>query len=179
MNKKLVVSLIGMTGCGKSTVGRIAAEKLGMIFFDLDDEIIQGEHRAISDIFSKDGEAAFRNLEKKYLEKIILDSDSDILISCGGGAPIFDKTREILQKYAFNVWIKREPEEVLKNPDVLKRPPVSGEPQRYYDLLASRDPIYTEISNAVIENRCAENAANNLTELILNTKNIKDKGTQK
>ena len=122
---------------------------------------------------------AFRSLEKKYLEKIISDSDGDILISCGGGAPIFDGTREVLKNQAFNVWIKREPEEVLKNPDVLKRPPVSGEPQRYYDLLALREPIYTEVSDATIENSCAEDAANHLTELILNIKNIKDKGIQK
>jgi len=166
----MIVSLIGMTGCGKSTVGRIAAEKLNLPFFDLDDEIVRGEGRAISDIFSQDGELAFRNLEKKYLEDIISESDGDVLISCGGGAPIFPETREVLEKHAFNVWITRRPSEVLKNPDVLSRPPVSGVPQKYYDLLAVREPIYIAISSARIENDNAQDAAEILAALILNEK---------
>ena len=175
MNNKLIISLVGMTGCGKSTVGRIAAEKLGLHFFDLDDEIVRGEGRQISDIFSQDGETAFRNLEKKYLEKIISDSCGDILISCGGGAPIFSDTREVLIKQTFNVWIKRNPEEVLKNPEVLTRPPVSGDPQRYYDLLAFREPIYNKVASATLENLCAEDAADCLIEIILDEKNNKSK----
>lgn len=176
MNNNIVVSLIGMTGCGKSTVGRIAAEKLGMPFFDLDDEIVQGEGRLIADIFLQDGERAFRNLEKQYLEKIINSSFEDILISCGGGAPIFADTREVLKKLAFNVWITRDPEVVLKNPEVLARPPVSGNPKRYYDLLAIRKPIYEEVSEVAIENCCADDAANVLIASILNIKKMKDKG---
>lgn len=179
MNNNIVVSLIGMTGCGKSTVGRIAAEKLGMPFFDLDDEIVQGEGRAISDIFSQDGEDSFRNLEKQYLEKIINSLSEDILISCGGGAPIFSDTREILKRQTFSVWIIREPHIVLENPEVLMRPPVSGNPKRYYDLLLMRKPIYEEVSKAVIENDCAERAATVLTNLISNIKNMKDKGIEK
>ena len=179
MDNNIVISLVGMTGCGKSTVGRIAAEKLGLTFFDLDDEIVQGEGRLITDIFSQDGESAFRTLEKKYLEKIITGSSEDILISCGGGAPIFADTREVLKKSAFNVWITRDPDVVLENPEVLTRPPVSGEPQRYYDLLATRKPIYEEVADAIVENCSAEDAANTLIELIMNLKNMKDKGTQK
>ncbi len=175
MNNKLIISLIGMTGCGKSTVGRIAAEKLGLPFFDLDDEIIRGEGRLISDIFAQDGEVAFRNLEKKYLEKIISSSDGDILISCGGGAPIFPDTRKVLAEQAFNVWIKRDPVEVLKNPEVLTRPPVSGDPQRYYELLASRGPIYTEVASATVENQNADDAAECLAAIILDEKNNKSK----
>lgn len=175
MDDKMIISLIGMTGCGKSTVGRIAADKLGLPFFDLDDEIVKGEGRRIPDIFSQDGEQTFRDLEKKYLEKIISDSSGDLLISCGGGAPIFPGAREVLQNKAFNVWIKRDPADVLKSPEVLTRPPVSGEPQRYYDLLAAREPIYTEVADATVENRSAEDAAEFLTALIIDTKNNKSK----
>ena len=65
----MVIALTGFMGCGKSTVGKILAEMLGIRFFDLDEIIVEGEKRTIPDIFSSEGEDGFRNLEIKYLKR--------------------------------------------------------------------------------------------------------------
>ena len=68
---KMIISLIGFMGCGKSSVGRSLSELLCCPFIDLDDVIEEREGRTITEIFAEDGEAGFRNLELKVLDNIV------------------------------------------------------------------------------------------------------------
>ena len=74
-------------GCGKSSVGKKLAKKMGFDFLDLDDYIEEKEKRTISEIFEKEGEAGFRGLEKKYLQEV--SALKDKIVSTGGGTPCF------------------------------------------------------------------------------------------
>lgn len=75
--------LIGMPGCGKTTLGKICAESLKVHFIDLDYEIIKKEKMSISEIFLKKGEEYFRKIEKDFLENTLKFNNA--IISTGGG----------------------------------------------------------------------------------------------
>ena len=77
------IVLIGMPGCGKSTVGRILAEKTGRRFVDIDERITEREGRSIPSIFAEDGEEQFRRMETEAVES--LKQETGIVIACGGG----------------------------------------------------------------------------------------------
>jgi shikimate kinase len=82
-------------GSGKSYTGKRLADLSGLPYFDLDAEIESGEQMTISDIFAQNGEAHFRNLERKYLEQIILQH-SHAIVSTGGGTPCFSGNAEYM-----------------------------------------------------------------------------------
>jgi shikimate kinase len=79
--------LIGMPGSGKTTLGRKIAHNLNLKFIDLDHEIEHVTQRSIENIFEKDGEAYFRELEKKTLHEVL--KNENIVLSTGGGTPCF------------------------------------------------------------------------------------------
>src|SRR5262245_47669301 len=91
-------------GAGKSTVGRHLARRLGWKFIDLDQEIERREHRPIADIFKKDGEPYFRNLERLCLQD--LSSSRKAVIALGGGAFIDAGNRELAENTGLTVWLK-------------------------------------------------------------------------
>ena len=77
--------LIGMMGCGKSTVGRLAAEKLGLAFVDTDERIERASGRTIPEIFASEGEEGFRARELDVSRA--LAREGGLVIACGGGLP--------------------------------------------------------------------------------------------
>jgi shikimate kinase len=89
------VVLIGPPGAGKSTVGALLAERLGVDWHDTDTEIERQAGRTISDIFVDDGEAAFRELERAECRRALADSHG--VVSLGGGAPMDPQTRRGLE----------------------------------------------------------------------------------
>jgi shikimate kinase len=91
-------------GAGKSTIGRRLAKKLGWKFIDLDEEIERREKRTIAEIFSKDGEPHFRNLERICLKDV--SASSKTVIALGGGAFIDPENRATAEKTGLTVWLK-------------------------------------------------------------------------
>jgi shikimate kinase len=81
-----VVVLIGPMGVGKTTVGRLVADLLGLTFLDVDDVIVEQEGRAIADIFVDEGEAYFRDVERKVTLRLVEEHDG--VLALGGGAPM-------------------------------------------------------------------------------------------
>ena len=80
---------------GKSTFGRILAEKLHYEFIDLDDYIEKNEKSTISDIFKLKGEIHFRKLETQYLKEL-LESKKDLVLSLGGGTPCYSSNMKLI-----------------------------------------------------------------------------------
>lgn len=78
-------------GSGKSTVGKVLADRLNCLFFDLDYYIVQKEKASISDIFLSKGEVYFRKIEKKYLDELLFDSSPKV-VALGGGTPCYFNT---------------------------------------------------------------------------------------
>ncbi|MBK5276009.1 MAG: shikimate kinase [Desulfuromonadales bacterium] len=83
--------LTGFMGSGKSSVGRVLARRLGCPFTDLDAEIVAAAGRSINDIFARDGEQAFRDMESECLELVI--NRLPAVIATGGGVVIADRNR--------------------------------------------------------------------------------------
>ena len=110
-NTKNIV-LVGFMGCGKSTLGKKIANKLGKTFVDMDAEIEKQEKVTISQIFETKGEAYFRQLEHDYLKSLVVKNN--LVISTGGGTPCFFNNIEIINAIGKSVYIQLSPE-ALKN----------------------------------------------------------------
>lgn len=103
------VYLIGITGCGKSTLGIAIAQKLGYKFVDLDDYIIEQQGKSIEQIFENDGEIFFRKLEEKALLEL---NDDYLVVSTGGGAPCFFNNMQYMMAQGKTVWLNPDAEVV-------------------------------------------------------------------
>lgn len=90
-----MIVLVGFMGAGKSTIGRLLADKLGLSFTDTDPVIEQRAGRPISQIFAVDGEPAFRALEHEVIADLI--EGPDAILALGGGAPEHPGTRALLK----------------------------------------------------------------------------------
>jgi len=104
-NKQRNIVLIGMPGCGKTTVGRLLARELGRIFIDTDDGIETASGKSIPEIFSTEGEKAFRDLESKVVYEA--GKGSGAVISTGGGAILRRENREALMGNSVVVFLER------------------------------------------------------------------------
>ncbi|MCL2158552.1 MAG: shikimate kinase, partial [Oscillospiraceae bacterium] len=138
----MTISLVGMTGAGKTTVGTALAERLCADFIDLDSEIEKKTGRPIPEIFELFGEEAFRQAETAQLEAVLKNREKALVLSCGGGIATREKNRELLKKHSFVVWLVRPLGEILKNPEILARPPILGDAQKYIRLSGEREPQY-------------------------------------
>lgn len=96
--------LVGMPASGKSTIGRLLAGQLRLNFFDLDQIIVETEKEPITDIFTKKGEAYFRELESNCLKDFIEKEDTYVLAT-GGGAPCFFDNMEVMNMHGTTVFL--------------------------------------------------------------------------
>lgn len=95
--------LIGLMGCGKSSVGRLLAEELGLKMLDLDHYIVEKAGRTIPEIFAEDGEEGFRDLETAALREVL---GTPVVIATGGGAVMREENRAMLSAHAPVIWLK-------------------------------------------------------------------------
>lgn len=103
---KLNIALMGMPGCGKSTVGRVLADYMGKEFIDLDEEITLYKGKTPSEIIAELGEKEFRDIETKVLNKVAIKSG--VVIALGGGAVIKEENRRLLSLNSVTVYLKRD-----------------------------------------------------------------------
>ena len=107
--KKVIISLTGFMGCGKSSTGRALAARLGARFVDLDAEIVAREGRLIPEIFAEGGETAFRAVELETLRAVLDEADAaagDIVLALGGGALTLPEARELIFSRTRCVWLR-------------------------------------------------------------------------
>ena len=95
MNNESIV-LIGFMGSGKTTLGKWIAREHGYTFLDTDDMIEEEQQRSINDIFAKEGEEYFRDLETDMIRSLA-DRDDKVVISVGGGLPVREVNRELMR----------------------------------------------------------------------------------
>ena len=144
MCNKSIISLIGMTGVGKTTVGRILADKLNLRFLDLDVIIAEKTGKTPSEIFALYGEETFRQIETEELENIFEKYNENLILSCGGGIILKEKNRELLKKNSFVVWLLRPLDEIVKNKGIFSRPPINNDINNYIELFKKREKLYAE-----------------------------------
>ena len=139
------VSIIGMPGCGKSTVGAALAKRLDKKFVDLDAEIERRTGHNIPDIFAQEGEAAFRRYEADVLAEVAKGNSQ--VIACGGGVIKSPANTRALRQNGPVLWVRR-PLEALATGGR----PLSKGGAALKQLEAERTPLYEAASTVVLEN---------------------------
>ena len=109
LKQKKTILLVGMMGCGKTSLGKVLSKRLCLPFVDSDKEIEKASGCSISDLFATYGESEFRKGEERIMERL-LKSETPCVLSSGGGAFLSAKTQEISKKHAISVWIRADVE---------------------------------------------------------------------
>ena len=98
------IALVGLMGVGKTTIGRRVAKKIGVPFYDSDEEIETAAGRTVAGYFRDHGEDAFREGERRVISRLL--EDKPIILGTGGGAFINPETQKILLDKSLTVWLK-------------------------------------------------------------------------
>jgi len=146
------IALVGMPGCGKSTVGRHLARQLGWRFVDSDHEIEREIGGSIRVFFEQHGEPAFRDLEQQTLAA--LTRQTHTVLATGGGAVLREANRQALKRDCEVVYLRSAPEELFRRlRHDTQRPllQVKDPLKRLRDLYHERDALYRDAAEFVIE----------------------------
>ena len=140
------IVLVGMPGCGKSTIGKKLADQLSKTFVDTDAEIIKKTNMPIPDIFAKYGEEEFRRIETEVLAE--LGQKSNLVIATGGGCVTQEANYPLLHQNGTIYWIERD----------ISSLPTDGRPLSQVGKLEQmyryRKPLYEQFADAIIDNNC-------------------------
>ncbi|WP_107123032.1 shikimate kinase [Streptomyces caeruleatus] len=136
-------------GVGKSTVGQLLAERLGVVYRDTDDDIVAEQGRSIAEIFVDEGEPAFRAIEKAAVHRALAEHDG--VLALGGGAILDADTRELLagQRVAY---LSMDVEEAVKRTGLnAARPLLAVNPRKQWrELMEARRHLYESVATAVV-----------------------------
>ncbi len=155
------VLLIGPRGCGKSTLGRPAAQRLGMPFIELDDDVLaMFPQRSVRDVWAARGEAAWRSAESEVLAARL--NDDNQVIALGGGAPMIDAARQRIESEqaagrARVVYLRCAPDELTRrlSAEPGDRPALTGGDEDVATeaaaVLARREPTYRKLADSEVD----------------------------
>ena len=154
-HRRPVLVLIGFMGAGKSTVGSILADRLGVDFLDTDNEIVRTTGRRIPEIFTEDGPARFREIERDVVLDV-LGSHGGV-VALGGGAVMTPAVVDGLVGHRV-VYLRITADDGFARVRDSDRPLIAGDDpqQRYRDLLAERDETYTRTGTLVVDAAAGE-----------------------
>ena len=171
------IYLIGYMGCGKSTIGRKIARFAHLDFADTDTLVERSEGSTVADIITYQGEEYFRGVEQRVLE--VTASEDDIIVSTGGGLPIWGNNMERIGQLGLSVYLRRSPQNIISRLSPYgrqKRPKFRGlnDEQLLAFMtthMAEREPVYSR-ADIVID--CDNMSDNDIIDLIMSKiKNLK------
>ena len=152
------IILIGLMGCGKTTVGKELSKQTGMPLLDMDMVIEEQIGKPIADIFRDEGEAHFRALETALLRYLETDAGAafckNSIISTGGGVVMRPENREILRRLGFTVWLSVDVDILISRTSRNNNRPLLRQPNReeiLTNLLALRGPLYQETAHLTLD----------------------------
>jgi shikimate kinase len=152
------VALIGYRGSGKSTIGKRLADRMWQTFVDTDELIVKRAGKSIRDIFEKDGEERFRQIEAQVVAEVCKLSDH--VIAMGGGVVLREDNRKAMKDAGLKViYLKCEPEELLKriqsDPQTADARPnltgLGGGIEEIRSLLEAREPLYRSVMTGELD----------------------------
>jgi shikimate kinase len=146
------ILLVGMMGAGKTTTGKLVAQKLGWDYVDSDEEVEKETGLTVPELFDRDGEAAFRNAETRALRRGCA-STLPVVVSVAGGAVLRAENRALLQASGRVVWLRARPETLATRVgDGAGRPLLHGDAGAALRALdAVRRPLYAEVADETID----------------------------
>lgn len=166
------VVLVGMMGCGKSSIGRKLAQALGLPFVDADEEIVRAAQMTIPEMFSTYGEPYFRDGERRVIARLLDSSGDDDgsrprVIATGGGAFANEQTRTLILDRAITVWLDSDVETLYERVGRKDTRPMlrGGDPRAILARLkAERDPFYAQAPIKVTSGKAPQ--ARTLTKVL-------------
>ena len=147
------IVLVGLMGCGKSSVGKRLAVKFGMPFIDVDEEIEKVAAKSISEIFADQGEDFFRDRERKVIARLLANGPQ--VLATGGGAYMQEETRQAIREAAISIWLKAELAVLMRRVGKRDTRPLlkTGNPEATMRrLMDARYPVYAE-ADITVESR--------------------------
>lgn len=157
------IVITGFMGTGKSTVGKLVAEKLGRTFIDTDEEIARRTGKTPAEIFAQRGEAEFRHIERRMCR--FLAAQRGFVVSTGGGMLVDDSNRDVMLASGFVVCLTATPEIIAQRlvADKSERPLLKGD---WRALLEKRSVAYNAIPRQVdTTNRTPDEIAQEIVKL--------------
>lgn len=142
------IILIGMMGCGKTTVGELLAARLKRTLVDTDALIERREGMSVSEIFESQGEGYFRSLEAGVAQALSLRQD--LIIACGGGLPLQEGAMAALKESGVVLWLDREAGEIFDREDLSDRPLAREGREAFLKKAAQRREVYARWADATI-----------------------------
>jgi shikimate kinase len=139
-----LLCLVGFMGCGKTTVGRLLAERLGWTFVDLDDEIESRAGLTILEIFEQEGEPRFRDLEHEALreQQLLAQKGQARVVALGGGAFAELRNRERLELGGLAIWLDCPLETLWSRVASFSTRPRARDRTQFERLYEERTPLY-------------------------------------
>ena len=154
------IVLIGFMGSGKSSIGRLVAARLGFQFVDTDAVLVEREGREIAEIFAREGEARFRDLESAVLAS--LSARDRCVISTGGGVVLREENRALLHDLGFTVWLTASEDVIFQRVSRNTKRPLlqtANPRETVAQLLAARRPLYEAAAQFTVETSALPHAA--------------------
>lgn len=148
----MTISLVGLPGCGKTTVGRQLARRLQLPFVDSDQVIEARLGCSIREFFEREGEEHFREIEQEEIDR--LTQQNGQVLSTGGGAVLRQENRHNLHSRGKVVYLKSTPEELFRRLKYDTSRPllqVADPLSRLRDMFSRRDPLYRDAAHFVLE----------------------------
>ena len=144
------IVLIGMPGCGKSTLGRSLAEMLGRDFIDADPEIEKDAGKTIPELFAV-SEDFFRKQETRTTKRLAALQDK--VLAMGGGVVLRQENISSLKENGLIIFLDRSPEDIIGDVDTQTRPLLAAGRRRIYDLYAQREALYRAAADVTVQNK--------------------------
>jgi len=167
------IVLIGFMGTGKSAVGRALARRAGFRHLDTDMEIERAAGKTIPQIFTEQGEAAFREQETAVLASLAgAQSTGSLVLSTGGGTPLRTENAALLKQIGTVVWLHVAPEAILARVahSLHERPLLTAHQAdplgRIKNLLALREPQYAAMADIILETSDCANSEEGAARLM-------------
>ena len=146
------VALVGLSGSGKSEVGPLLADRLGLRLVDVDDLVVERAGVSVPELFEREGEAAFRSLEAEVLRDELAGAPA--VVATGGGVVTVASNRDLLADRCRVVWL-RTPVGVLVRrleADAAQRPLLADSPETTLRRLsAERESLYAAVADVVVD----------------------------
>jgi shikimate kinase len=148
----LRVLLVGMMGAGKTTTGRLVAERLGCPYLDSDEEVQRMTGHSVPELLRSEGEAAFRTAETAALDDA-LERNRQVVVSVAGGAVLDPYNRQLIKRSGIVVWLRASVATLCARVgDGAGRPLLDeGPPAALARLAAVRRPYYEDVADAVVD----------------------------